>query len=290
MVRPPALYGPYAGDCVAGMANGRGRAKGVDSYEGDWRDGLPSGNGTYTFADGRRFEGEFAAGKANGRARLHYGNGDILEGSFKDGQLLGTGRLLRVSGEVLAVQLLGNQLVPAGGSPEASSNPQPPAQTPPIAPPGLSPMQPATPATPQAAANSYVCPDRLRVSVLSLSLLSQGRMQVVMSYESLVNVDLRLSTRGGSGTEATVAVDSNGERWILAGQSPYGWAELDKTFQPRVATRVTLTLQNPSGGNPASSFSLANPVRFAGRAESGTPQLRGTCTAQFRGLQAAAPS
>ena len=128
LVRTPGLQGGYTGDCVAGYASGKGRAKGVDAYEGGFRDGHPTGTGVYTFADGRRFEGEFANGKVNGRARFVYANGDVLEGVFQDNTLTGTGRMQRANGQALLVQLKGNAMVVVGQAPPAqAATPESPA-------------------------------------------------------------------------------------------------------------------------------------------------------------------
>jgi hypothetical protein len=103
-VRTPNLRGSYAGDCLNGFASGRGVAKGIDRYEGSFRDGQPTGPGVYTYADGRRFEGDFIDGQVQGRAKFAYGNGDVLEGSFRDSVLVGIGRMRRGNGEVLLVE------------------------------------------------------------------------------------------------------------------------------------------------------------------------------------------
>jgi hypothetical protein len=159
-VRLATLQGSYSGDCVAGLANGQGRAQGADRYEGGFRDGLPQGQGVYFFADGRRFEGEFDAGAVNGRARFFYVNGDRLEGQFRNNQLVGSGRMLRPSGETLVVEIRNGAIAvlasaapapvqpalapvapsasPAPSSapaPEASAPPAPSSLTPPAAPP-----------------------------------------------------------------------------------------------------------------------------------------------------------
>lgn len=110
IVRTPTLQGSYVGDCERGLAHGVGRASGADRYEGGFRDGHPTGNGVYTFADGRRFEGEFFEGRVNGRARYFFRSGDVLEGLFKDNALQGQGRMRRPSGEVQIVEIRGGGL------------------------------------------------------------------------------------------------------------------------------------------------------------------------------------
>lgn len=169
-VRTPSLQGHYVGDCVAGFASGRGRATGVDRYEGSFRDGQPTGQGVYTYADGRRFEGEFVDGRVNGRARFFYTNGDVLEGEFIHNRLSGQGRLLRASGEAVNVRWQGHGLVmvqpaaPTAAAPAPAATPSPypaqpwPAPAPAPAPPGnaqawptAAPGQPPNSPAPAAA-------------------------------------------------------------------------------------------------------------------------------------------
>lgn len=52
-VRDPDLQGTYEGDCVAGMASGKGRATGKDQYEGGFRGGDATGYAVFTRADHR---------------------------------------------------------------------------------------------------------------------------------------------------------------------------------------------------------------------------------------------
>src|SRR5438105_2958913 len=121
-VRDADLQGAYDGDCIGGMASGKGRAVGKDRYEGSFRDGHVTGYGVYTRASGQRAEGEFVDGKLNGRAKIYNPNGDILEGQFADGRLAGVGKLTRKSGEVLEVELRDGKLARATG-PAAASTP-----------------------------------------------------------------------------------------------------------------------------------------------------------------------
>lgn len=111
-VRTPTLQTSYVGECLGGVASGRGRAAGMDRYEGEFRDGQPNGFGVYLFPDGRRYEGQFVDGRVNGRARYYFANGDMLEGAFRDNRLVGAGRVVRANGEQLAVEWRDNAFVP----------------------------------------------------------------------------------------------------------------------------------------------------------------------------------
>jgi len=61
-----SISGTYKGKCKNGLANGKGIAIGTDRYEGQFRDGLPEGTGTYTWADGSVYTGEWVEGLRQG--------------------------------------------------------------------------------------------------------------------------------------------------------------------------------------------------------------------------------
>ena len=52
----------YHGDCKNGLAQGKGIAKGLDSYEGEFIKGLPDGTGTYIWANGDNYKGNWKKG------------------------------------------------------------------------------------------------------------------------------------------------------------------------------------------------------------------------------------
>jgi len=123
-VTNPKLLGHYDGGCQSGKAHGRGLAIGKDIYEGDFANGLPHGQGTYTWLDKQCFTGQFINGVAqvphvgcyvadvrlqgsysgecrNGKA---YGRGkavgiDTYEGGFIDGTLDGQGTYVWANGD-----------------------------------------------------------------------------------------------------------------------------------------------------------------------------------------------
>lgn len=88
----PELQGFYQGKCKKGLAHGKGRAEGLDSYEGHFSKGQPNGSGTYTWANGEIYEGGWAQGKAHGKGRMTYliESGDtVVTGLWKEGEYMG---------------------------------------------------------------------------------------------------------------------------------------------------------------------------------------------------------
>ena len=45
------LVGTYTGDCKLGLADGKGDAKGIEHYTGNFKEGFPNGNGVYYYND-----------------------------------------------------------------------------------------------------------------------------------------------------------------------------------------------------------------------------------------------
>ncbi|MBS1620291.1 MAG: hypothetical protein JSS80_01530 [Bacteroidetes bacterium] len=69
-VAKESLQGTYTGDCKKGKANGKGKAVGTDTYEGEFKSGLPDGEGTYTWKDGSVYTGHFSKGMMDGKGNL----------------------------------------------------------------------------------------------------------------------------------------------------------------------------------------------------------------------------
>ncbi|HEY3179579.1 MAG TPA: hypothetical protein VGL25_11930 [Casimicrobiaceae bacterium] len=85
------LRGDYEGECNerTELAEGKGEAKGADSYVGYFSKGRPDGKGTYTWENGARLEGNFKEGKANGRGVYVSAKNIRYEGAFENGKLEG---------------------------------------------------------------------------------------------------------------------------------------------------------------------------------------------------------
>ena len=88
----PEISGTYKGKCKKGLAHGKGLAVGIDTYEGRFSEGRPSGKGKYTWADGRIFEGTFKDGIMDGQGTMTYpreGEDSIVSGIWKDDNYYG---------------------------------------------------------------------------------------------------------------------------------------------------------------------------------------------------------
>lgn len=65
------LQGDYQGDCKNRLAHGKGLAKGVDFYEGEFSKGFPDGNGKYVWANGQYYIGQFKEGLRHGKGTMY---------------------------------------------------------------------------------------------------------------------------------------------------------------------------------------------------------------------------
>jgi hypothetical protein len=90
-VRDGYLRGAYEGDCDEDteMAQGKGEAKGADTYVGHFAKGRPDGKGVYTWQSGARLDGSFKEGKAHGPGVYVSAKGARYEGQFVKGKLEG---------------------------------------------------------------------------------------------------------------------------------------------------------------------------------------------------------
>lgn len=66
-----SLKGTYSGGCKNGKANGAGNAVGVNSYDGEFKNGLPEGQGKYTWSNGDYYYGGWKKGQKDGKGQLH---------------------------------------------------------------------------------------------------------------------------------------------------------------------------------------------------------------------------
>ena len=88
-----AVQGTYTGGCKKEKADGAGKSVGTDQYEGNFKNGYPDGEGTYTWKDGHYFVGLFKKGEKNGKGNMYYksqnGADSIIIGFWKKDKYIG---------------------------------------------------------------------------------------------------------------------------------------------------------------------------------------------------------
>jgi len=88
----PAIGVSYTGSCKQGLAHGKGEAFGTDHYVGEFRKGLPEGNGTYVWQSGETYTGEWKKGLREGKGKytfLNNGRDTSLTGLWKEDKYIG---------------------------------------------------------------------------------------------------------------------------------------------------------------------------------------------------------
>ena len=65
-----------------------------DRYEGEFKDGLFHGQGTYIYANGTRYDGDFEYDMKQGRGVMRFANGDRYTGEFRNDMMHGKGSLV----------------------------------------------------------------------------------------------------------------------------------------------------------------------------------------------------
>ncbi len=93
----------YVGEYKDGMRTGQGTytLPNGTKYVGEFKDNVFNGQGTYTFPSGDNYVGEFKDGKYNGQGIFTWLNGQKHVGEFKDGDRHGQGTLYRADGTIL---------------------------------------------------------------------------------------------------------------------------------------------------------------------------------------------
>ena len=88
-----SLKGTYAGDCKKNKAHGKGKAVGADTYEGEFKNGIPDGQGIYTWSNKNVFEGKYVKGMREGKGVMTFkreGSQDsVVEGYWKKDVYIG---------------------------------------------------------------------------------------------------------------------------------------------------------------------------------------------------------
>jgi hypothetical protein len=93
VVKTKEIAGEYTGACAGGKANGKGKATGIDVYEGEFVNGYPEGKGMYTWKDGHYYIGFFKKGIKEGKGDMYYegagGADSVIAGYWKKDKYFG---------------------------------------------------------------------------------------------------------------------------------------------------------------------------------------------------------
>ncbi len=136
-----ALKGTYTGGCKNGKAEGEGVAKGIDSYEGTFKKGLPEGIGMYIWKNGDLYYGGWKKGLKEGKGELHvpvndkdstingYWKNDVYRGMYENPYIIynissdvGRVGVNKITGGKLNSITLNVESLVGGGSVYASTN------------------------------------------------------------------------------------------------------------------------------------------------------------------------
>ena len=79
-------------------------------YEGEYRDGLKQGQGTYTWENGNRYEGPFVDDRPSGIGKYTFPNGDVYVGDVVAGVITGRGTYTAKNGDVFEGSFLDGKL------------------------------------------------------------------------------------------------------------------------------------------------------------------------------------
>lgn len=108
----------YEGEFRNGLRSGAGTyetAEG-DKYIGSFRNDIPEGYGRVSYVDGSRYEGEWAHGVINGRGVFVYTSGDSFEGYFKEGIRDGEGVYVCADGSRISQTYIEGKLASEDGN------------------------------------------------------------------------------------------------------------------------------------------------------------------------------
>ena len=94
----------YSGGYKDGLPNGQGTATYANGskYAGEYKDGKRNGPGTFVFANRSTYVGDFKDDIFNGQGTLTILNGDKYVGGYKDGYRNGQGSLYKSDGTIIA--------------------------------------------------------------------------------------------------------------------------------------------------------------------------------------------
>eukprot|EP01041_Mallomonas_annulata_P007490 gene7490-15329_t len=70
------------------------------SYNGDWKDGMMHGRGTYLYSDGMTYSGGYKRNRHDGKGISNYSSGSCYEGYWEGGKFDGKGTMSYVGGSI----------------------------------------------------------------------------------------------------------------------------------------------------------------------------------------------
>jgi hypothetical protein len=88
VVLDPELQGSYEGGCVDGKAEGRGTAKGIAAYTGEFHLGRKHGKGVKSWARGDRYAGAFVDDYMEGWGIYVWGANSLFAGDHYEGGMV----------------------------------------------------------------------------------------------------------------------------------------------------------------------------------------------------------
>ena len=91
-VKMPNISGTYTGGCKKGLAQGKGIARGVDRYDGQFYKGMPDGKGVYSWANGSVYDGQWVNGTREGKGKMVFhlaGKDSVVSGYWKNDKYIG---------------------------------------------------------------------------------------------------------------------------------------------------------------------------------------------------------
>ena len=97
--------GRLVGNFINGVCDGEcewsgSRPDGEVTFVGRFKNGLRSGHGTATYADGAQYQGSWADDFRSGEGVHNYANGDKYEGAWKSGKRHGLGTMTAKDGTI----------------------------------------------------------------------------------------------------------------------------------------------------------------------------------------------
>ena len=109
------LFVCLAGACGPATAQAREGDRDAVVYEGELVEGVRSGHGVLTWADGSRYEGQFKAGVRHGQGTLLLATGDLYTGEFQQDAMTGRGRFEWTNGDVYEGDFVDGERTGQGG-------------------------------------------------------------------------------------------------------------------------------------------------------------------------------